>query len=117
MTLSFSSFSIKDILNGRDAQGKPGARDTEELSATKLNIYTERDGTRVPDLSHQDAGDNCIHSERLPVDLSLSVGNLRSDTGSEESTGEETKHRAGEQSNSSRQDGVVKTVWFYMTRS
>ncbi|TMS04184.1 Homeobox protein Nkx-3.2 [Larimichthys crocea] len=94
MTLSFSSFSIKDILNGRDAQGKPGARDTEELSATKLNIYTERDGARVPDLSHQDAGDDCIHSERLPVDLSLSVGNLRSDTGSEESTGEETKHRA-----------------------
>ncbi|KAM9345158.1 NK3 homeobox 3 [Symphorus nematophorus] len=91
MTLSFSSFSIKDILRGRDAQGKPSARSTEEFCTPKRNICSAHEGTRVLDLSHQDA-------ERLPADLSVSAVNLRPDTCSEESTGEETEHRecAGE---------------------
>ncbi|XP_044071120.1 NK3 homeobox 3 [Siniperca chuatsi] len=95
MTLSFSSFFIKDILTGRDAWGKPGTRSTEELRVPKRNTCTGHGGTRVPELSHQEADENRIHPERLPVDLSLSVGNLRSDTYSEESTGEETEHRDG----------------------
>lgn len=87
MTLSFSSFSIKDILVGRDARGKPGTRSTEEL-----NICTGQ--TRVHDLSHRDVDEDNINQERLPADLSVSVGNLRSD---EEAAGEETELREGEQ--------------------
>ncbi|XP_040905067.1 NK3 homeobox 3 [Toxotes jaculatrix] len=83
MTLSFSSFSIQDILTGRDARGKPGTRSTEQLCAPKRNICTTSEGTTVPDLTHRDAEENCI----LP-----SFGNLRSDTYSEEATGEETEH-------------------------
>lgn len=81
MTLRFSSFSIKDILTGRDARRMPTVRGTEELCAPKRHILAEQGCTRVP------AEENCIQSERLPAGLSLSVGNL-----SEESTGEETEH-------------------------
>ncbi|XP_035518903.1 NK3 homeobox 3 [Morone saxatilis] len=89
MTLSFSSFSIKDILTGSDARRKPVARCTEGLCGLKHSSCT---GHEVPDLSHQDAYENRIHSERLSADLSLSA---RSDTYSEESTGEETEHKEG----------------------
>ncbi|XP_023261576.1 homeobox protein zampogna-like [Seriola lalandi dorsalis] len=95
MTLSFSPFSIKDILTGGDARGKSGSKSTEALCAPKRNICTEHDGTRVPDLSLQDAEENRIQPERLPPDLRLSLGNLRSDTYSEEATGEETELRQG----------------------
>ncbi|XP_068573633.1 NK3 homeobox 3 [Cebidichthys violaceus] len=91
MTLSFSSFSIKDILTGRDARETLGTRFTEELCAPKRNICSGH-ATRVPNLSHQDADENRIHPERLPADLSLCVGNLRSDT-SEEAAGKETELR------------------------
>ncbi|GLD66476.1 homeobox protein zampogna-like protein [Lates japonicus] len=93
MTLSFSSFSIKDILTGRDDRGKPGNRSTEELCAPKRNICTAQDGTGVPGLSHQDSLESCIQSERLPADLRLSFGSRRSDTYSNEATGEETERR------------------------
>nr|XP_046258794.1 NK3 homeobox 3 [Scatophagus argus] len=95
MTLSFSSFSIKDILTGRDARGRPGARSTEELRAPKSNICTGRGGTRLPDLSHQDGEENRIRPVRLSADLSLSVGHPRAETFSEELTGEDTEHRDG----------------------
>lgn len=87
MTLSFSSFSIKDILTGRDARGKAGARSAEGHCAPKRNICTEDGGARVPDLSHQGADEDRIESGRLPADPSLS------DTCSEESTREERGHR------------------------
>lgn len=95
MTLRFSSFSIKDILTGRDAWGQPGARSTEEPCAPKRNICSGHVGARVPNLSHQDADQNCIHSERLPAGLRVSSGIPRSDTCSEEFTREETEHRGG----------------------
>ncbi|XP_045926762.1 NK3 homeobox 3 [Micropterus dolomieu] len=95
MTLSFSSFSIKDILTGRESRGKPGARSTEELRAPKRNICTGHGSMRVSDLSHQDAYENRNYPERLPADLSLSAGHHRSDAYSEESTGEETERREG----------------------
>ncbi len=97
MTLRFSSFSIKDILTGRDAQRVPGARSTEELCAPKRNVFTEHGCASDPDQSHQGADETCIYSKRLPADLSASVVNF-----SEESTGEETEHREGEQLNSSQ---------------
>ncbi|XP_034059737.1 NK3 homeobox 3 [Gymnodraco acuticeps] len=92
MTLSFSSFSIKDILTGRDAQEKPD-RSADEICALKRNICTGH-GTRVPGLS-KDADENPLHPGRLPADLRLSVGNLRSVTLKEEATGEETELREG----------------------
>ncbi|XP_074501919.1 NK3 homeobox 3 [Sebastes fasciatus] len=96
MTLSFSSFSIKDILTGRDARGKPG---TEESCAPKRNICTPKrniyTGQRDSYLSHRDADETRIHPETLPTDLSLSAGNLRADAFNEESTGEETELREG----------------------
>ena len=93
MTLSFSSFSIKDILTGRDAQEKPD-RSADELCALKRNICTGH-GTRVPGLS-KDADENRLHPGRLPADRRLSVGNLRSVTFKEEATGEEIELREGE---------------------
>ncbi|TDH01257.1 hypothetical protein EPR50_G00178440 [Perca flavescens] len=96
MTLRFSSFTIKDILTGRDVRGKPCTRSTEELYAPKRNICTGH-ATRVPDLSHQDVDENRIHRERLPADLRRSVGNVRSDTYNEEATGEETELREDQQ--------------------
>ncbi|XP_070697521.1 NK3 homeobox 3 [Pempheris klunzingeri] len=85
MTLSFSSFSIKDILTGRDAREQPGT--TEEPCTPKCTTCTGHGGGRVPGVSHQDADENRIHPERLP--------DLRSDAFSEESTGEGTEHRDG----------------------
>ncbi|XP_044227853.1 NK3 homeobox 3 [Thunnus albacares] len=95
MTLSFSSFSIKDILTtGRGDRGKPGGTwSTEELCAPTRSIYTGHGGTRIPDLSHQDVDENRIHPQTPFPELSVSVGNLKCDTYSEESTGEETEHR------------------------
>ncbi|XP_068424567.1 NK3 homeobox 3 [Clinocottus analis] len=87
MTLSFSSFSIKDILTGRDTREKLGSRFSEER-----NICTGH-AARVPDLSHRDADDTRIHPETLPADLRLSVGNLRSHADIEEAAGKETELR------------------------
>lgn len=92
MTLSFSPFSIKDILTGRDAREKPGTRRTGELCAQRRNMCTGHD-TRIPDRSHHEADENCIHSERLPADLCVSVGNPRSDAYIEEATREQTELR------------------------
>ncbi|XP_020506640.1 NK3 homeobox 3 [Labrus bergylta] len=92
MTLSFSPFSIKDILTGRDYRGKTGTRSANELCAPKRSISFEHDGTRVPDLYHLDANERANNQRRLPSDFSQSVGNVRSDGYSEESTGEEAKH-------------------------
>lgn len=80
MTLSFSSFSIKDILTRRD--GKTGFRSLEELCT----------GDRGDDLTHQDAEEDRIHPHRLSPELRLSVGNLRSESCREE----ETDHGEGE---------------------
>ncbi|XP_034753699.1 NK3 homeobox 3 [Etheostoma cragini] len=96
MALRFSSFTIKDILTGCDARGKPCTRSTEELHAPKRNICTGH-GTRVSDLSHQDVNEKRIHRERLPADLRVSVGNVRSDTCNKEATGEETELREEQQ--------------------
>ena len=82
MTLSFSPFSIQDILTGRDARGKPGGRSAEGHCAPKRNGRAED-----PDPSHQGAEEERIQSGRLPADPSLS------DTCSEESTREESEHR------------------------
>ncbi|XP_028279426.1 NK3 homeobox 3 [Parambassis ranga] len=86
MTLSFSSFSIKDILTGRDARGKPG---TEELCAPERKICIDYSGRTVGNLSHEDADDAHIQSERLSPAVSVSDG---SDSCREEATGQETEH-------------------------
>ncbi|CAK6953255.1 NK3 homeobox 3 [Scomber scombrus] len=95
MTLSFSSFFIKDILTtGRAERGKPGGtRNIGELCAPTRNICTGHGGTGVLDLSLQDVDKNRIHPQRPFPELSVSVGNLKCDTYSEESTEEETEHR------------------------
>ncbi|KAL6101847.1 uncharacterized protein ACO6RY_17006 [Pungitius sinensis] len=90
MTLSFSSFSIKDILTGRDAREKLGTRFTEGLRAPERHIFSGR-AARVPDLSHQDANENRDQPESRPADHRLSIGHLRSDTYSEEAAGQETE--------------------------
>ncbi|XP_072246470.1 NK3 homeobox 3 [Leuresthes tenuis] len=77
MTLTFSPFSIKDILTPRDASGKPGTAGAEELHEPKRSACT-----------------GC--EERIfPVKLSpdLGVSNLRHDTWKEEAAGDETDHR------------------------
>lgn len=78
MTLSFSSFSIKDILTGLDANGKPGT--AGEFCATKANNtctgYGGRDG-------------NQVYPETLPTHpLVISA---QSEVSTEEDTGEETE--------------------------
>uniref|UniRef100_A0A3Q3K7N5 Homeobox protein Nkx-3.2 n=1 Tax=Monopterus albus TaxID=43700 RepID=A0A3Q3K7N5_MONAL len=93
MTLSFSSFSIKDILTGRDAKGKLGG--TEALCAPTRNTCPELGCAKVPGVSHQEVEENRIHEQRHPPDLRLSIGNLRPDICGEEPSGEETEHREG----------------------
>lgn len=94
MTFNFSSFSIKDILTGRDTRGIAGDSSTERLCTThnraSQNPCTRDSGSRACDLSHQDADENYIHLERRSADLSLSVVNLPPDSCSEEITGKET---------------------------
>lgn len=97
MTLSFSSFSIKDILTGRDARGKHGAKTTEVLCASKRNMCTAHGGTRLPDPSLQDAEESRIQPERLPPYLRLPFRPDQPDTYSEEATGEDTEPREGEE--------------------
>ncbi|KAM4592007.1 NK3 homeobox 3 [Odontesthes bonariensis] len=77
MTLSFSPFSIKDILTPRDASGKPGTAGAEELYAPKRSPCT-----------------GC-EDRIFPVKLSpdLGVSNLRHDTWKKEAAGDETDHR------------------------
>lgn len=87
MTLSFSSFSIKDILTGRDAREKRVTRFTAERNTGTGHA------TRVPDRSRQDADDTRIHPERLPADHRLSAGNLRPGTDIDEAAGKETGFR------------------------
>lgn len=89
MTLSFSSFSIKDILTGRDARGTPG---TEELCAPERKMCIACSGKTGDNLSHEDADDGHIQSERLSPVVSVSDG---SDSCREEAAGEETEHRQG----------------------
>ncbi|KAM3606738.1 uncharacterized protein V6R79_022389 [Siganus canaliculatus] len=89
MTLSYSSFFIKDILTGRDARGKPGAR-THELFSPKRNVCVGHGVTRAPEMSHPDASKN-------PEKLDL---NFRSDSSSGDIPGEETEGRADLQSGS-----------------
>ncbi|XP_023140706.2 NK3 homeobox 3 [Amphiprion ocellaris] len=83
MTLSFSSFSIKDILTGGDAREKPGTTGTEELCALRSDMCAG--GAGVADLCHQD-----VEPERLSTDVSASGANFGYET--EEATGEETEH-------------------------
>ncbi|CAJ1067642.1 NK3 homeobox 3 [Xyrichtys novacula] len=98
MTLTFSPFSIKDILTGPDnRRRKTGTWSTQELGAAKYDTCTRSDGATVPDLSSQtDAEKRRDNQVRLSGDLSPSAGNIQSDGYSEESTGEETgEHREG----------------------
>ncbi|XP_019964444.2 NK3 homeobox 3 [Paralichthys olivaceus] len=90
MTLSFSSFSIKAILSGRNSRGKPGTGSAEEQCAAKRNVCSEQNGT---DLCH--AEESRILPGRLPPDLRLSFGNLRAETYSEEATEEENELTEG----------------------
>ncbi|XP_026165542.1 NK3 homeobox 3 isoform X2 [Mastacembelus armatus] len=50
---------------------------------------------RVTDLCHEDAQENRIQPERLPPDLRLPSGKVRSDTCDEEATRDETAHGKG----------------------
>ncbi|KAM7408734.1 hypothetical protein PAMA_002452 [Pampus argenteus] len=95
MTLSFSSFSIKDILTtGRDDRRKAGSSwRTEELCAPTRTICTGHGGTRVSVMSQQDVDENRIHPQRPFPELSECVGNIQCDTCSEESAGEEAERR------------------------
>ncbi|XP_035462544.1 NK3 homeobox 3 [Scophthalmus maximus] len=82
MTLSFSPFSIKAILTGRDSRGKPRAKSTEDFCATKRNICSAQNGTRLPGPCHQGAEESRVQPERLHPGLRLCFGELRSeDTG------------------------------------
>ncbi|XP_069000150.1 NK3 homeobox 3 [Embiotoca jacksoni] len=92
MTLSFSSFSIDDILTGRDAGGNPGLAGTDELCAPKRDTCIGKGATKVCDLYHQDADESRI-SEILSPDLGASVGNLRGDACKVQAAEEETEHR------------------------
>ncbi|XP_013881987.1 NK3 homeobox 3 [Austrofundulus limnaeus] len=75
MTLRFSSFSIKDILGGRDVRGDPG---TVATSAGELCAQTR----------HLRAGwDNSILPRRLPPDPRVFSGDLRSHRCQEEDRG------------------------------
>lgn len=87
MTLSSSSFSIKDILTGRD--GKTGSRSKEEFCAGD-------GGARAYDLFNQESEGDSIHPQRLYPDLRLPAGNLRSEIYREEATRGERGHREGE---------------------
>lgn len=82
MTLSVSSFSIKDILTGRE--GNTGAKSTEEL-------YTGNRGAGVH-LFNPDS----IEPQRLPPDPTLPAGNLGSGVYREEDTRGEKGHREGD---------------------
>lgn len=108
MTLSFSSFSIKDILTGRDAREKLGTGFTEELCAPERRGFSGR-AERVPELTHPNANENRIQAEIRPADLRLSIGHLRSHTYCEEATGPETE-LGGERLYSNWQCGIVKTA-------
>lgn len=96
MTLSFSSFSINDILTTRhDVRGKPGAAgSTAEpgRNACAGHGGSQDKDTRVHVLSHQDVDGNRVRR----LELSVSTRNPRPDTYSEESTGEETEHLEGQ---------------------
>ncbi|XP_077961136.1 NK3 homeobox 3 [Gasterosteus aculeatus] len=106
MTLSFSSFSIKDILTGRDAREKLGTGFTEELCAPERRGFSGR-AERVPELTHPNANENRIQAEIRPADLRLSIGHLRSHTYCEEATGPETE--LGEQQpHAARQTGEAE---------
>lgn len=84
MTLSFSSFSIKDILSGRDAR---------ELAD---NMRTGGLCTEYSVASHRGA------DERLSADHRLSDGNLRSDSNSLQIAGGDYR--------SVRRDGKQHTI-------
>ncbi|KAF3708237.1 Homeobox protein zampogna Xzax [Channa argus] len=92
MTLSFSSFSIKDILTRRD--GQTGIRSTDELCPSKLTGHSNRRGH---DLCQQDAEETRIPSKKLSHDFKLSGGNLRPGIPSNETAGEEDEHRGHQQ--------------------
>lgn len=95
MTLSFSSFSIKDILTGRDAHGKSGTNAADELCAQKRRTYAGYVGVRDHDLTReQDDDENGVQRDRATPEAS--GGNFRFDTSSEEATGEETEDGEGE---------------------
>ncbi|KAM6915946.1 NK3 homeobox 3 [Xenentodon cancila] len=66
MTLSFSPFSIEDILTGRDARGRPGTADAEQLRAPKRDSCFGSEIRILP--------------ERLSPYLGVSSGNIRSHT-------------------------------------
>ncbi|XP_058508200.1 NK3 homeobox 3 [Solea solea] len=100
MTLRYSSFSITDILTGCDSRGKkkkPGTKSAAaEPCAAERNECAEQNGTcRASDVCHQGAEESRVYPQRLPPDLRLSFVNLRSNTCSEETTGEEPDHREG----------------------
>lgn len=78
MTLSFSSFSIKNILTGLDANSKSGT--AEEFCATKANNTRTGYGGR---------DDNHVYPETLPTHPR--VISARSEVSTEEDTGEETE--------------------------
>lgn len=78
MTLSFSSFSIKDILTGLDANGKPGT--AGEFCETKANNTRTGYGGR---------GGNQVYPETLPTHPR--VISAQSEVSTEEDTGEESE--------------------------
>ena len=109
MTLDFSSFSIKAILSGRNSRGKLGTGSAEEQCGAKRNICSAaQNGTRVPDLCRPDAEESRILPGRLPPDLMLPSGNLRAETYSEKSTGEDSELTEGEEFYSVWQNKSVK---------
>ncbi|XP_008320102.1 NK3 homeobox 3 [Cynoglossus semilaevis] len=81
MTLTFSSFSIKDILTGRDCPGRT-VRDTQ-ICAKESNFCGAQNGGSDPDVCRQDTGEKSIQTER----------HIQSD----DSSGEEVKERGTKQ--------------------
>lgn len=105
--LSFSSFSIKDILTGRVTREMR----TEELCARNTraaqNTCTTNRGLKGPGLTRKDDDEKHIDSERHFVDLSLSEGNFSSDSYGEETAGEETAATEG------RHRGNCPCAWIF----
>lgn len=88
MTSSYSSFSIKDILSGRDARERAPTRAHDHRALERNDSGGSWRTNTV-----RDAEEKPVHPEG--VSLELSVENLSCDTCREDATGEETESREG----------------------
>lgn len=105
MTLTFSSFSIKDILTGRDCPGRT-VRDTQ-ICAKESSFCGAQNGGSDPDVCRQDTGEKSIQTEK----------HIQSD----DSSGEEVKERGTKQTDGQgesiiiiRKNFLIEIVMYFM---